>query len=86
MNVSLDKYTTSFELSKLQSYLHFITYLIPPSQRTKARFMNQHAMVDWAMKMIVRFDTLNEKEQAFFKDLLAHQKVVKSLSNCLEIS
>ena len=25
MNVSLDKYTTSFELSKLQSYLHFIT-------------------------------------------------------------
>ena len=63
-----------------------LSYLIPPSQRTKARFMNQHAMVDWAMKMIARFDTLNENEQAFFKDLLAHQKVVKSLSNCLEIS
>ncbi len=47
-----------------------LSYLIPPSQRTKARFMNQHAMVDWAVTMIAAFDSLDDATQVFFKELL----------------
>lgn len=61
-----------------------LSYLIPPNQRTKARFMNQHAMVDWATIMIAKFATLNEEEKVFFEALPAHKNMVKSLYYCLE--
>ena len=62
-----------------------LSYLIPPNQRTKARFMNQHAMVDWATTMIAKFAVLNEEEKGFFKELPNHEHIIKSLYSCLEI-
>lgn len=61
-----------------------LSYLIPPNQRTKARFMNQHAMVDWASTMIAKFEVLNDEEKLFFEALPAYDNIVKSLYYCLE--
>ena len=82
-----DAYTTFVKL--ISSYQckgvnQPLSYLIPPNQRTKARFMNQHAMVDWATTVIAKFEELNEKEKVFFEALPAHKNMVKSLYYCLE--
>ena len=63
-----------------------LTALLPPTQRIKARFMNQKAIVTWANTLLSKYDTLNEKEKVFFKDLSLHQPIIKSLSSCLMVA
>ena len=63
-----------------------LTYLIPPNQRTKARFMNQHAMVGWAETMLSKFDHLSLKEQVFFQALPQHKPIIESLAQCLQVA
>jgi hypothetical protein len=41
-------------------------YLLPPKQRTIARFMNFSGVVDWASNMLRVFSQLQENEQVFF--------------------
>lgn len=60
-----------------------LSYLCPPKQRTKARFMNLQRVVKWANKMLERFDKLNKKEALFFKDLTAQASLVNLLESCL---
>lgn len=62
-----------------------LSYLCPPKQRIKARFMNQQGIVNWAQKMLERFDRLNQKEKEFFKQLPQHQPIITSLATCLTI-
>jgi len=63
-----------------------LTFLCPPKQRTKARFMNQFNIVKWANKMLMFFDQLQSKERAFFEQLPAHQNMIRSLYSCIMIS
>jgi hypothetical protein len=63
-----------------------LSYLLPPKQRGKARFMNQGVLVKWAQKLLERFDRLNEKEKSFFKDLKDNQSILNSLENCLDVA
>lgn len=60
-----------------------LTYLRPPKQRVKARFMNQKPVVGWASAMLKNFELLNEREQAFFKGLKGHKALVRSLGKCI---
>ena len=57
------KLITSFQYKSVNQSL---SYLRPPKQRIKARFMNQQPVITWAEKMLNRFDELNEKEATFF--------------------
>ncbi|MFQ5561756.1 MAG: hypothetical protein ACE5FU_14400 [Nitrospinota bacterium] len=61
-----------------------LSYLCPPKQRTKARFMNQKCLVRWAMTLLEKIDTLNETEAAFFSELKAHEPIIKCLEKALE--
>lgn len=63
-----------------------LSYLRPPSQRTKARFMNQQAIVDWSNNVLARFDKLSPKEASFFETLKQHRPILKQLSICLKIA
>lgn len=63
-----------------------LSYLHPPKQRVKARFMNQKGFVKWAEFMIEKFDTLNQKEQAFFSELPEHQPILNLLGKCIELA
>jgi len=63
-----------------------LSYLCPPKQRTKARFMNISKVVNWAEKLLNRFNLLNKKEKAFFADLTEQEAFAKDLKACLEIA
>ncbi|MFQ5583566.1 MAG: hypothetical protein ACE5GL_03930 [Calditrichia bacterium] len=63
-----------------------LSYLCPPKQRTKARFMNQQGIVNWAEKMLKRFEGLNQKEKEFFSQLAQHQAIITVLATCLSIA
>ncbi len=63
-----------------------LTFLRPPKQRTKARFMNQCPLVKWGITMLTRFNELDKEEQDFFEDLKEHQLILNTLSHCMELS
>jgi hypothetical protein len=63
-----------------------LTYLLPPKQRSKVRFMNQKPTIIWANTLLSKYDTLKEKEKEFFKDLFLHKPLLKSMSASLEVA
>lgn len=60
-----------------------ISYLCPPKQRSKARFMNQQGIVNWAAIMLNRFGSLEGKANSFFSQLPDKKPVVNALTTCL---
>lgn len=62
------------------------SYLLPPKIRNKARFMNQHGIVNWAKALLNGYETLNDEEKEFFKDLSLHTSVIDSLDHCLQMA
>lgn len=63
-----------------------LSYLLPPNQRTKARFLNQESLVKWAKKLLMRFEELSAKEQQFFQPLQSHSAIILALKECLIIA
>lgn len=63
-----------------------LSYLCPPKQRTKARFMNISKIVIWAEKMLNRFNLLNKVEKDFFTELTQQEAFTKDLKACLEVA
>lgn len=61
-----------------------LSYLCPPKQRSKARFMNQRCLVEWAITMLGKFDELNETEALFFSALKHHEPIIKCLAKALK--
>lgn len=62
-----------------------ISYLHPPRQRTKARFMNQKPVIQWALTILKKYSHLNKEEQDFYKDLAKHSSFLKVFNSCVEI-
>jgi hydroxymethylpyrimidine pyrophosphatase-like HAD family hydrolase len=60
-----------------------LTYLIPPKQRSKVRFMNLKPVVVWATKILACMDKLNEKESTFFKELPQHTPFIEGLTEMM---
>lgn len=56
------------------------TYLIPPKQRVKARFMNNRPIIDWAKSILRQFEKLSFDEREFFNDLKQHKDIINILS------
>jgi len=63
-----------------------LSYLTPPKQRSKARFMNQERPVKWAKKVLKKLKDLEGKEQDFFSPLAQYENIIESLSKCLELA
>jgi len=63
-----------------------LTYLRPPKQRSKARFMNQQAVVDWGMSLLNIYPKLTEKEQLFFVELTDYKLIINILDFCLQLA
>jgi len=59
-------------------------YLLPPKQRTIARFMNLSSVIDWADKMLKSFHQLTTEEQSLFKFLFKHRKLIIELQALLK--
>lgn len=63
-----------------------LSYLAPPKQRGKARFLNQDKMVNWAKKMLQNLGKLSKKEYSFFEQLKQHQEMIATLDTCLQLA
>ncbi len=63
-----------------------LSYLLPPKQGGKARFLNLERLVEWSVRMLNRFKNLSTKEQEFFKSLLSHREIIDCLNDCFELA
>jgi hypothetical protein len=61
-------------------------YLLPPKQRTIARFMNLSGIVDWAANILRVFGTLSLVEQETFSFLKDFRQLVKELETVFEMT
>ena len=63
-----------------------LSYLCPPKLRSKARFMNQSRVVDWADLLVANWGQLNETEKEFFAQLPNHNEMIQNLDTCMAIA
>ena len=63
-----------------------LSYLCPPKQRTKARFLNLSRVVKWASKLLGKFSKLEKNETSFFSALPAQSDFIALLEECLSLA
>lgn len=62
------------------------SHLRPPKQRTKARFMNQANLANWAKRVLLKWNTFNDKIKEIFKNMPTHKVVIEQLSTCIDFA
>ena len=73
--------------SKFKYNMKKIAYLLPPTQRTIARFINLSSWVKWSSKMLDIYHTLNEVERKVFSYIPSNASLIDELSDvtkCIE--
>jgi len=81
------EYVRLMSESKFKYNMKKIAYLLPPTQRTIARFINLSSWVKWSSKMLDIYHTLTEVEQKVFSFIPANASLIDELSNvtkCIE--
>lgn len=73
-------YTKQMAESKVKWSMKKIAYLLPPKQRTIARFINISEWVKWSTKMLNVYHTLQADEQAVFSFVPENELLIKELS------
>jgi hypothetical protein len=69
---------------KVREVMSDCSYLLPPRQRTLARFMNLSHTLSWASKVIHSFSFFTEKEQQVYQFVLQNKRIVSELQSLLE--
>jgi hypothetical protein len=64
---------------KFREVMRPTAYLLPPKQRTIARFMNLSGTIDWAVKILKSFDRLNPSEQDVFNIIHKHRQIIMEM-------
>lgn len=59
------------------------SYVCPPKQRSKARFMNQKKIIKWAVSTLGKFDQLSDEAGNFFSQLTDHKEIIAILDACI---
>ncbi|MDD2475942.1 MAG: hypothetical protein PHI32_08540 [Dysgonamonadaceae bacterium] len=70
------EFVKSMTESKFKYNMTKIAYLLPPNQRTIARFMNLSAWVRWSSKMLGVYHTLSADEQKAFSFIPANASLI----------
>lgn len=58
-------------------------YLMPPKQRSMARFMNMYPIVDWAKKMLRNYPRMNRDEKYYYSFIPRNASLVEELDEVL---
>ena len=69
---------------RLKYHLTPKAYLLPPNQRSMARFMNLFNWVDWAVRLLCNFQSLSEEERLAFSFVPAHKDLLMELGCVME--
>jgi hypothetical protein len=62
---------------KFREIMKDTAYLLPPKQRSIARFMNLSHTIDWAANLLKAFPTLTQVEQQRFEFLKSYQNLIQ---------
>jgi hypothetical protein len=79
-------FTTAVAGVKFREIMKGTAYLLPPKQRTIARFMNLSGIVDWAANILRVFNKLSLDEQQTFGFLKDFRQLVKELETVFEMT
>jgi len=82
-DVSFIAFTKEIAAVKFKEIMRPSSYLLPPKQRTIARFMNLSQSVRWAGQMLKSFNQLSDEEQHIFGFLHNHTFIISELSEIL---
>lgn len=69
---------------KVKEVMNDCTYLLPPRQRTLARFMNLSRTASWASKVIDSFSRFTKREKGVYRFVVQNQKLVRELQSVFE--
>jgi hypothetical protein len=78
------KYVKLMAKSKFKYNMTKIAYLLPPTQRTIARFMNLSNWVKWSSRILDKYDTLNVDVQKAFLFIPANAALIDELSSVMQ--
>ncbi len=67
--------------SKYKGVMRDYAYLLPPKQRTVARFMNINKSVEWSKTILEKFERLSSEEQIAFQWVKNHQDFITNRLN-----
>lgn len=62
------------------------SYLRPPKQRVKARFLNQQKVVDWAKTILKKWHKLDDAAKEKLEPIRDHQAIIQELKECLDLA
>jgi hypothetical protein len=79
-------FTTAVAGVKFREIMKGTAYLLPPKQRTIARFMNLSGIVDWAANILRVFSKLSLVEQETFSFLKDFRELIKELAIVFEMT
>lgn len=77
-------FTKDLSLLRFSQIMNSTAYLLPPKQRTLARFMNLSGVLKWAISMRENFLKLSTKERSLFTCIDQHAGFIDELSQVLE--
>ena len=69
---------------KFREIMRPSAYLLPPKQRTIARFMNLGSVIDWAEKILKSFHRLTAEEQDLFRFLFNYSEMIAGFQELLK--
>lgn len=58
-------------------------YIMPPKQRSMARFMNMYSIADWAKKMLLNYPRMTKDEKYYFSFVPRNASLVEELDEVL---
>jgi hypothetical protein len=76
-------YTEEITNVKFKEIMNGTAYLLPPKQRTVARFMNLSQIVDWSNKMLINYSFLREEEQKTFSFIPQYASFIEELQTVI---
>ncbi len=77
-------YVKRMSKTKTKYNMTAVAYLLPPTQRTIARFINLSNWVKWSLKMLDTYHTLNTYEREVFSYIPSHTFLIKELSDVIK--
>ena len=72
-------FSAALSAVKIREVMRPASYLLPPRQRTIARFMNLSASIDWGIKLLKNYSKLTEEEQKVFGFVKTYQELIHEL-------
>ena len=71
--------------ARLQYHLTDKAFLLPPNQRSMARFMNLFNWVDWAVRLLLNYEQITDEQKLAFAFVPAHRDLILELAQAMAL-